>query len=213
MIFRPFCVKLLHPLIWIPIRAPHTSVANPRCLSRIRFKDSKKLFLAHVNMIRVVHPGFGSWVFTHPGSRGKKGTGSRIWIRNTATDPVDSRFEEVLWRFSPLWACVINVLFVEVKQSIFVKRSLIGATYVLFTRKTKFTLNNFSYNGRLRKIVSSLGYTKTKKFPYSIRWSMIRLRQWSLSWLGTRGIPWPLALGWKTEHGNMCWNFRKIYGG
>ncbi len=31
-------------------------------------------------MIRVVHPGSGirSWFFTHPGSRGQKGTGSRI---------------------------------------------------------------------------------------------------------------------------------------
>ncbi len=32
-------------------------------------------------MIRVVHPGSGSWLFTHPGSRGQKGNGSRIWIR------------------------------------------------------------------------------------------------------------------------------------
>jgi hypothetical protein len=30
-----------------------------------------------------VHPGSGSRIFTHPGSRGKKGTGSRIRIRNT----------------------------------------------------------------------------------------------------------------------------------
>jgi hypothetical protein len=29
-------------------------------------------------MIRVVHPGSGSWFFTHPGSRGQKSTGSRI---------------------------------------------------------------------------------------------------------------------------------------
>ncbi len=33
-------------------------------------------------MICVVHPVSGSWVFNHPGSRGKKGTGSRI--RNIA---------------------------------------------------------------------------------------------------------------------------------
>jgi len=32
-------------------------------------------------MIRVVHPGSGSWFFTHPGSRSQKGTWSRI--RNT----------------------------------------------------------------------------------------------------------------------------------
>ncbi len=29
-------------------------------------------------MIRDVHPGSGYWFFTHPGSRGQKGTGSRI---------------------------------------------------------------------------------------------------------------------------------------
>jgi hypothetical protein len=32
-------------------------------------------------MIRDIHPGTGSRFFTHPGSRGQKGTGSRI--RNT----------------------------------------------------------------------------------------------------------------------------------
>ncbi len=32
-------------------------------------------------MIRVVHPGSDAWFFTHPGSWGQKGTGSRI--RNT----------------------------------------------------------------------------------------------------------------------------------
>jgi hypothetical protein len=31
-----------------------------------------------------VRPGSGSCFFTHPGSRGQKGTGSRIRIRNTA---------------------------------------------------------------------------------------------------------------------------------
>ncbi len=36
------------------------------------------------NMIRVVHTGSGSCFFTHPGSRGQKGNGSRIRIRNTA---------------------------------------------------------------------------------------------------------------------------------
>jgi hypothetical protein len=37
-------------------------------------------------MIRYVHPGSGSriWIFTHPGSRGQKSTGSWIRIRNTA---------------------------------------------------------------------------------------------------------------------------------
>jgi hypothetical protein len=34
-------------------------------------------------MIRVVHPGSGILIFTHPGSRGQKCTGSVIRIRNT----------------------------------------------------------------------------------------------------------------------------------
>jgi hypothetical protein len=34
-------------------------------------------------MFRVVHPGSGSLLFTHPGSSGQKGTGFRIRIRNT----------------------------------------------------------------------------------------------------------------------------------
>ncbi len=42
-------------------------------------------------MIRVVHPGSGSWLFTHPRTRipnpgVKKAPGSRIRIRNTASD-------------------------------------------------------------------------------------------------------------------------------
>ncbi len=36
----------------------------------------KNGFLALGNMIRVVHSGSGSWLFTHPGFRGQKGTGS-----------------------------------------------------------------------------------------------------------------------------------------
>ncbi len=44
---------------------------------------SKNCFQALGNMIRVVHPGSGSWFFTHPGSRGQKCTESRIRIRNT----------------------------------------------------------------------------------------------------------------------------------
>ncbi len=35
-------------------------------------------------MIRVVHPGSRMLTFSHPGSRGQKGTQSRIRIRNTA---------------------------------------------------------------------------------------------------------------------------------
>jgi hypothetical protein len=46
----------------------------------------KKFFSALGNVIRVVHPGSGSYIFTHPdpGSRGQKGTGTWIRIRNTA---------------------------------------------------------------------------------------------------------------------------------
>ncbi len=42
----------------IPVRMDIISVADPGCLSRIQ-------------------------IFTNPGSSGQKGTGSRIWIRNT----------------------------------------------------------------------------------------------------------------------------------
>ncbi len=42
-------------------------------------------------MIRVVYPGSGSWFFTipDPGSRGQKGNGSRIQIRNTGNTDRD----------------------------------------------------------------------------------------------------------------------------
>jgi hypothetical protein len=43
----------------------------------------KNCFQALGNMIRVVDPGSGSWIFTYPGSRGQNGIGSRIRIRNT----------------------------------------------------------------------------------------------------------------------------------
>ncbi len=53
--------------------------------SSVTFKTPTKIFFSEGtftqffgNMIRVVHPGSGSWFFTHPGSRGTKGTGSRI---------------------------------------------------------------------------------------------------------------------------------------
>jgi hypothetical protein len=43
------------------------------------------------NMTRDIHPGSGSWLFTHPGSSGQRGTGSRIQIRNTGIyEPVTS---------------------------------------------------------------------------------------------------------------------------
>ncbi len=43
-------------------------------------------------MIQIVHPGSGSLLFTFagPGSRGQKGTGSRIRIRNTAFQIINS---------------------------------------------------------------------------------------------------------------------------
>jgi hypothetical protein len=76
----------------------HNSVADPGCLSwiwifffpsRIRIKEfkyfnPKNCFSALGNMIRIVHSGSGSWIFTHPGSRGQKGPRSRVRIRNTA---------------------------------------------------------------------------------------------------------------------------------
>jgi hypothetical protein len=91
-----------------------SSVADPGCWSRIRLfpsrirsvsipdpgyaskklsilttKQQKKIgFLAIENMIRVVNPGSGCWISTHPGSMVPKGTRSRIRIRNTAKKPV-----------------------------------------------------------------------------------------------------------------------------
>ncbi len=61
--------------------------------SRIHIKEFKYFSpnslaqIALENMIQVVHPGSGSWFFTHPGSRGQKlkGTGSRILLRTLVT--------------------------------------------------------------------------------------------------------------------------------
>jgi hypothetical protein len=50
----------------------------------LSISNAKNCFSALRNMIRYVHPGSGSWYFTHPGFRGQKGTGSRIRIRNIA---------------------------------------------------------------------------------------------------------------------------------
>ncbi len=47
------------------------------CIKEFKYFNPKNGFKAH----RVVHPGSGSRFFTHSGSRGQKGTGSRI--RNT----------------------------------------------------------------------------------------------------------------------------------
>jgi hypothetical protein len=76
------------------------SVADPGYLSRIpdlnffpsqihikefKYFNPTNCFSSLRNLIRVVHPGSGSWFFTHPGSRiqGQKDTGSRILVRNT----------------------------------------------------------------------------------------------------------------------------------
>ncbi len=47
-------------------------------------------------MIRDVHPGSGSWFFAHSGSRGQKGTGSRIRILNTESFDQDKNHCPVL---------------------------------------------------------------------------------------------------------------------
>ncbi len=50
--------------------------------------------LSRIRIFTIPDPGSGSWFFTHPGSRGQKGTGSRIRIRNT-DNPVNKFF---YWR-------------------------------------------------------------------------------------------------------------------
>ncbi len=69
------------------------------CLIRIKelkYFNPKNGFWALGNMIWVVNPGSGSWFFTpHPGSRGQKGIGSRIRIRNTAQNATDYHILEV----------------------------------------------------------------------------------------------------------------------
>ncbi len=63
--------------------------------SRIRIKEfkyfyPKHCFLALENMIRVVHPGSGSWFCTHPGSWIQGPKRHRIRIRNTDSSGADS---------------------------------------------------------------------------------------------------------------------------
>jgi hypothetical protein len=62
-------------------RIPDPNFFHPG--SRIRiieftYFNQKNCFQVLGNMIPVVHPGSGSWLFTHPGSRGQKSTVSRI---------------------------------------------------------------------------------------------------------------------------------------
>ncbi len=75
---------------WIP--DPNFSILDPGSkfflfrsrIKELKYFNPKNCFEALGNMIRDVHPGSGSRFFTHSGSRGHKGTGSRIRIRNTA---------------------------------------------------------------------------------------------------------------------------------
>ncbi len=89
------CISVADPvcLSWIlifPIPDPGSASKNLSILTQ------KICFQPLGNMIRVVHPGSGSWFlthpwsryFTHPGSRGQKSTGSRI--RNTGLYPYPS---------------------------------------------------------------------------------------------------------------------------
>ncbi len=79
---------------------PGSSLKNSSLLT------PKILFWAR-KYVPVVHPGSGSWFFTHPGSRiqgVKKGTGSRIRIRNTASRQIRiPRFIRIL---SMLWSSI-----------------------------------------------------------------------------------------------------------
>ncbi len=72
---------------WIP--DPNFFRPVPGSASKnLNILTQKKWFQALPNMIRAVHPGSGSWFLTHPGSgsRGQKGTGSRIRLCNIASD-------------------------------------------------------------------------------------------------------------------------------
>ncbi len=72
--------NFFHPRSWIRI----FSVLDSGSASKnFKYFNIKNCFQALGNMIRVVQSGSGSWFFFHPGSRGQKGTGSRI--RNTAS--------------------------------------------------------------------------------------------------------------------------------
>ncbi len=55
-------------------------------IKEFKYFNPKKMFLSTRKYDRVVHPGSGSWFFTHPGSRiqvsKRYGTRSRIQIRN-----------------------------------------------------------------------------------------------------------------------------------
>ncbi len=76
---------------WIPDPRSEffpSRILDPRSASQnLGILTKKNGFSALRNMIRVFHPGSGSWIFTHPGSwscitdpksRGQKGTGALI---------------------------------------------------------------------------------------------------------------------------------------
>ncbi len=78
---RPFSIRDSGSQIrifpsWIP--DPHQRIKK-------KTRTQENGFLALENMIWVVHPGSGSWLFILPVSRGQKGIGSWIRIHNTAT--------------------------------------------------------------------------------------------------------------------------------
>ncbi len=82
------CLKIAHVKwqildVYPASRIRNFSVLDPKSASKNRSILTQKIVSKLSEMIRVVHPVSGSWFFTHPGSRGQKGTGYRI--RNTAT--------------------------------------------------------------------------------------------------------------------------------
>ncbi len=85
-------------------------------VNEFKYFYPKNCFWALGNMIRVVHPGSGSWFFTHPGYRiqGQKGTGSRIPDPQHWTFLCTSVFfvEEFLnSRFQNVWFVYFSSLF------------------------------------------------------------------------------------------------------
>ncbi len=90
-----------HPGSWI------RTVSIPDPGSRIRIKEFKyfnpketKKMVSKLQKIWfglfIPDPGSVCWLSTHPGSRGQKGTGSRIGIRNTAYSVTSAREAEVI---------------------------------------------------------------------------------------------------------------------
>jgi hypothetical protein len=78
-------IRDVHPgSNFFPSRIPYQNCLHPWSASKnLSILTKKNGCEALENIIRVVHPGSGCWLSTHPGSRGQKGTGSRIRIRNT----------------------------------------------------------------------------------------------------------------------------------